>query len=136
MIAFALLAVQVVAPPTPAMVIVDERETMVREAPPHGRIGMSTAYRITDRVPGRAMEFRRRVLDKGAAIGLHPLAHDEVYYVVSGEGDVTSDGVTRRIGAGATAYLFDGATVGIRQIGEAPLSLVIAYPLKARTGGK
>lgn len=115
------------------MVVVDERDTRVREAPPHGAIGMSTAWRITDRVPGRAMEFRRRTLDSGAAIGVHPIAHDEVYYVLSGEGEVESDGVKRRLRAGMTAYLYDGASVGIRQMGAAPLSLIIAYPLKART---
>lgn len=118
----------------PAMVVVDEQQVMRREATPHGRIGMSTAFRITDAVPGRNMEFRRRVLDKGAAIGIHPIAHDEVYYVVAGEGEVESDGVKRRIGPGMAAYLFDGAKVGIRQLGEAPLSLIISYPLKERVG--
>jgi mannose-6-phosphate isomerase-like protein (cupin superfamily) len=136
MIAALVLALQVAAPAAPAMVVVDERTVMKREAVPHGRIGMSTAYRITDAVPGRNFEFRRRVLDRGAAIGLHVLAHDEVYYVLAGEGDVSSDGVTRRIGPGMTAYLFDGANVGIRQSGTAPLSLIVAYPLKERVGAK
>ena len=116
----------------PAAVIVQEQEVMRQEPPPHGAIGMSTAYRISDAVPGRAMEFRRRVLHVGAAIGLHPIDHDEVYYVLSGQGDVTSDGVTTRIGPGAAAYLFRGATVGIRQVGPEPLSLIISYPLPAK----
>ena len=116
----------------PAMVVVDERETLRREPTPHGAIGMSSAWRISDAVPGRAMEFRRRTLDRGAAIGPHRIAHDEVYYVVSGTGDVESDGVRRRLGPGMTAYLFDGATVGIRQVGRRPLALIIAYPLKER----
>ena len=116
------------------MVVVDEKDVATREAVPHGRIGMSTAWRISDAVPGRTMEFRRRTLDKGAAIGLHVIAHDEVYYVLSGEGEVESDGVKRRLGPGMTAYLFDRANVGIRQVGDAPLALVIAYPLKERAG--
>ena len=120
------------ATPAPPMVVVDERTVEKREPVPHGAIGMSTAYRITDAVPGRNFEFRRRILDKGAAIGLHVLSHDEVYYVLSGEGEVESDGVKRRLGAGTTAYLFDGANVGIRQTGAKPLSLIVAYPLKAR----
>jgi len=128
MLTLALLLLQ----SAPAMVVVDEAATVKREAPPHGAVGMSTAYRISDAVPGRAMEFRRRVLDPGAAIGAHLIAHDEVYYVLSGQGEVESDGVKRRVGPGATAYLFDGAKVGIRQLGTAPLSLIIAYPLKER----
>ena len=114
----------------PPMVVVNEREVVRQEAPPHGAIGMSTAYRISDIVAQtRTMEFRKRVLHKGAAIGLHPIAHDEVYYVLSGEGEVTSDGVSQRLRPGMAAYLYDGAVVGIRQIGNKPLSLIISYPV-------
>ena len=115
----------------PPMVVVNERDVKREEAPPHGRIGMSTAYRITDSVPQpKTMEFRKRVLHKNAAIGLHPIAHDEVYYVLSGEGEVTSDGVTQRLKPGMAAYLYDGAVVGIKQIGRKPLTLIISYPVK------
>jgi mannose-6-phosphate isomerase-like protein (cupin superfamily) len=117
---------------TPAAVIVQEQDVMRQEPPPHGAIGMSTAYRISDAVPGRAMEFRKRVLHVGAAIGLHPIDHDEVYYVLAGQGDVTSDGVTTRLGPGAAAYLFREARVGIRQVGAEPLTLIISYPLAGK----
>ena len=113
------------------MVVIDEPDTIRREPPPHGEIGMSTAYRISDHAPQpRQMEFRRRVLDVGAAIGAHPIGHDEVYYVTSGEGVVVSDGVEARLTAGMTAYLYQGAVVGIRQVGDEPLSIVIAYPVE------
>lgn len=120
-----LLALAVVPP----MVVVDERAVMVREKPPHGGAGMSTAYRISDRAPGRAMEFRKRALDKGASIGLHVLGHDEVYYVVSGAGTVTSDGASQALGPGMAAYLYKGADVGIVQSGADPLVLIISYPV-------
>ena len=114
----------------PAMVVVAEDEVAVREAPPHGAIGMSTAYRISDAAPQpRTMEFRRRVLDRGAAIGEHPIAHDEVYYVTAGRGVVISDGIEAELGPGMAAYLYDGAVVGIRQTGGEPLSIIIAYPI-------
>ncbi len=113
----------------PAMVVIDDEGTRVRQPTPHGAIGMSTAWRITDKVPGRTMEFRRRTLDRGAAIGLHRIEHDEVYHVVSGTGDVTSDGTTRRVGAGTTVYLYTGAMVGIAQRGAMPLALIVSYPL-------
>ncbi|MCR2833160.1 cupin domain-containing protein [Parerythrobacter lacustris] len=114
----------------PPMVVIDEVDTEVREAPPHGAIGMSTAFRISDAAPQpRTMEFRRRVLDVGAAIGEHPIAHDEVYYVTSGRGIVTSDGVEAELTPGMAAYLYDGAVVGIRQVGDEPLSIIIAYPV-------
>ena len=117
----------------PAMVVVAERDVVVREAPPHGAIGMSTAYRISDAAPQpRTMEFRRRVLDVGAAIGEHRIAHDEVYYVSAGTGVVISDGVEAALEPGMAAYLYDGAVVGIRQAGAEPLSLIIAYPVAAK----
>ena len=94
-----------------------------------GAIGMSTAYRISDNIPGRTMEFRRRILHVGAAIGPHPIGHDEVYYVLTGEGEVVSDGATHRLGPGMAAYLYSGSNVGIRQLGEEPLSLIISYPV-------
>ncbi|NHZ40858.1 cupin domain-containing protein [Massilia aquatica] len=113
----------------PAMVVVREDDVKRDEAPPHGAIGMSTAYRISDAVPGpRAMEFRKRVLHAGAAIGLHRIDHDEVYYVLSGQGEVTSDGKTARLAPGMAAYLYKGAMVGIRQLGEEPLSIIVSYP--------
>ena len=111
------------------MVVVDETAVKRDEPPPHGNIGMSTAYRISDAVPGRTMEFRKRVLHVGAAIGPHPLAHDEVYYVLSGEGSVSSGREHKPLRPGMAAYLYSGATVGIRQTGPVPLTLIVAYPV-------
>lgn len=112
------------------MVVIDETAKQRDEPPPHGRIGMSTAWRITDGVPGRMMEYRKRALHPGAAIGVHPIDHDEVYAVVSGEGEIVSDGKTAKLRPGMTAYLYTGAQVGIRQTGTAPLVLIISYPLE------
>lgn len=114
------------------MIIVNERDVTVDEAPPHGKIGMSTAYRISDVAPQRNMEFRKRSLHVGAAVGEHVISHDEVYYVVSGTGIVASDGEEATLTTGIAAYLFEGANVGIRQTGDAPLVIIISYPLKER----
>jgi mannose-6-phosphate isomerase-like protein (cupin superfamily) len=123
-----ILAIALMAA-APAMVVVREDDVKRVEPPPHGAIGMSTAYRISDAVPvPRAMEFRKRILHAGAAIGLHRIDHDEVYYVLSGVGEVTSDGITQRLQPGMAAYLYKGANVGIKQVGEEPLALIISYP--------
>jgi mannose-6-phosphate isomerase-like protein (cupin superfamily) len=113
----------------PPMVVIDEQSTKRQEPPPHGAIGMSTAFRISDQVPApRAMEFRRRILHPGAAIGLHRIDHDEVYYVLDGTGEVESDGQRAIVSRGKAVYLYKGAVVGIRQVGKKPLSLIISYP--------
>ena len=126
-----ILAFAMFAAAAPAMIVVDERTVARREAPPHGNIGMSTAYRISDAVPNRSFEFRKRVLDKGAAIGPHPIDHDEIYYVLSGTGEVESDGKRSALRSGMAAYLYKNAVVGIRQVGKQPLTLIISYPLPA-----
>lgn len=128
----ALLALVLSAAAAPAVVVINEAATVRDEAPPHGAIGMSTAYRISDSVPApRSFEFRKRALHVGAAIGVHPIDHDEIYYVLSGTGVVHSDGEEKALKAGTAAWLYRGAKVGIRQTGSEPLVLIIAYPNKA-----
>jgi len=124
-----VLAAATAAPPA---VIVNEIDVVQQEPPPHGAIGMSTAYRISDAVPKRTMDFRKRALHVGAAIGEHVINHDEVYYVLSGEGEVVSDGKTARLSSGMAAYLYSGANVGIKQLGAEPLVLIISYPVPAK----
>ena len=92
LLALMALAAPAIAQDAPAgkMTVIDGDAVKRDEPPPHGNIGMSTAYRYSDTVPGRAMEFRKRVLHVGAAIGAHRIEHDEVYYVLSGEGELTA----------------------------------------------
>lgn len=127
-----LLALLLSGSTAPAMVVIDEAATVREEAPPHGSIGLSTAYRISDSIPApRSFEFRKRILHVGAAIGNHPIDHDEIYYVLAGTGIVHSDGEEKPLKPGTAAWLYKGATVGIRQTGGEPLALIIAYPNKA-----
>jgi len=128
-----LYATGTMAQPTGGvMVVVDERTIEKTEPNPHGKIGLSTSYRISDHAPNRSMEFRKRILHPGSAIGSHLIDHDEVYYVISGTGEVTSDGIAKLLSAGMAAYLYNGSEVGIKQTGSEPLTLIIAYPLKQR----
>jgi len=115
--------------PAGRMTVVDENSVKRDEPPPHGNVGMSTAYRLSDVVPGRAMEFRRRILHVGAAIEAHRIEHDEVYYVLAGEGEAFSGDRVEQVKAGQMVYFFKGETMGIRQKGDQPLSLIISYPL-------
>lgn len=129
----ALLLQTVPVQAAPAMVVVREADVRVEQnPPPHDGVGNSTAFRLSDVAPGRNFEFRKRILHPGASIGLHVLSHDEVYYVVSGRGEVASDGRTEVIGPETAAYLYEGADVGIKQVGDEPLVLIIAYPLGRR----
>lgn len=101
---------------------------MVKQPPPHQGVGETTAYRYFDELTDAKLIFRKRALHPGAAIGLHTLKHDEVYYVVSGQGELAADGALREVGPGTAIFMYQGASVGIRQLGEQDLVLIIAYP--------
>ena len=98
------------------------------ETPPHNGTGKSTAYRYFDDVKDAKIIFRKRTLHKGASIGMHILGHDEVYYVVSGNGKFKIDDVERNVGPSTAIFMHEGADVGIWQTGANDLVLIISYP--------
>lgn len=105
-----------------------DADVRMAEPPPHNGTGQSTAYRYFDDAPNAKVIFRKRALHKGASIGMHVLKHDEVYYVVSGEGEVRVDDCRADVGPGAAIFMYEGADVGIWQKGEANLVIIVAYP--------
>jgi mannose-6-phosphate isomerase-like protein (cupin superfamily) len=106
---------------------------MVKQPAPHQGTGETTAYRYFDELTDAKVIFRKRALHPGAAIGMHVLKHDEVYYVLSGRGELEVDGSRREVGPGTAAFMYEGASVGIRQLGTDDLVLIIAYPPAAPT---
>lgn len=110
------------------VVIRYDQDVRKAETGPHAGGGETTANRYFDDVPEPKLIFRRRALHPGAAIGVHKLRHDEVYYVLAGRGELTADGLVTEVVAGAAIYLREGAAVGIRQLGDTDLEIIIAYP--------
>jgi mannose-6-phosphate isomerase-like protein (cupin superfamily) len=98
------------------------------EAAPHEGTGKTTAYRYFDEVKDARVIFRKRALHKGASIGMHVLTHDEVYYIVSGRGELTVDDTKREVAADTAIFMHEGADVGIRQRGEEDLIVIVSYP--------
>jgi mannose-6-phosphate isomerase-like protein (cupin superfamily) len=105
-----------------------DNEVTKVETPPHNGVGKSTAYRYFDDVKDARVIFRKRALHKGASIGMHVLTHDEVYYVVSGRGLLTVDDTKREVGPDTAIFMHEGADVGIQQLGDSDLVLIISYP--------
>ncbi len=110
------------------VVIRYDQDVRKAEPGPHDGGGRTTANRFFDDVPDPKLIFRRRALHPGAAIGVHALRHDEVYYVLAGRGELTVNELVTEVTAGAAIYLREGAAVGIRQLGDSDLEIVIAYP--------
>lgn len=94
---------------------------------PHGGAGVTTAYPMFADAPDMPFQFRKRVLHKGAGIGLHQHDHDEIYYVLSGRGRYILDGVVHDVTAGDALLTRTGSTHSIQQTGGEDLVLLIVY---------
>lgn len=119
------------AQPNPSL-IAHERDIAVEQPGPHGGAGTTTAYPFFRDAPALGFEFRKRVLHKGAGIGLHQHHKDEIYYVLSGQGVYELDGVAQAVHAGDAMLTRPGSTHAIRQDGDEDLVLLIMYGKKAQ----
>ncbi|WP_447938514.1 cupin domain-containing protein [Pseudoxanthomonas mexicana] len=118
------------AQPNPSL-IAHERDIAVEQPGPHGGAGTTTAYPFFRDAPALGFEFRKRVLHKGAGIGLHQHHKDEIYYVLSGQGVYELDGVAQAVHAGDAMLTRPGSTHAIRQDGDEDLVLLIMYGKQA-----
>jgi mannose-6-phosphate isomerase-like protein (cupin superfamily) len=74
---------------------------------------------------GAARLFARLTIPKGGSIGHHVHdAEEEVFYILSGTGFVTEDGVQTVVGPGDAVLTGGGAGHAIENRGDAPLVLV------------
>ena len=99
---------------------------------PHGGAGRTTAYPLFAEAEELDFVVRKRVLHKGAGIGLHPQHKDEIYYVVSGQGRYILDGQLHAVSSGHAMLTRPGSTHAIEQQGEQDLVLLIVYPSPRR----
>lgn len=111
--------------------VVHEADIARQQPGPHGGAGTTTAYPFFADAPGLSFFFRKRVLHKGAGIGMHQHDKDEVYYVVSGKGRYIVDGTIRDVGPGDAMLTRTGSTHSLMQAGEDDLVILLAYPKSA-----
>ncbi|MBX3712138.1 MAG: cupin domain-containing protein [Lysobacter sp.] len=103
---------------------------------PHGGPGETVAHPMFADAKDMPFQFRRRVLRKGAGIGLHPHDHDEIYYVLSGRGRYILDGVVHEVGAGDALLTRTGSTHSIQQAGDEDLVILIVYLSAQQASGR
>lgn len=73
------------------------------------------------------MTFRKRVLHPRSAIGYHLQKEDEVYYIISGSGEMQMNGKTFPVKAGDAILTRSGSSHGLKQTGKGDLTIIIAY---------
>ncbi len=106
-----------------------EREShlAIAQPGPHDGDGLTTAYPFFERAEGFDVVFRKRALHPGASIGEHLNDKDEIYYVLSGHGELMLDGEYREVSAGDAILTRRGSRHGLRQRGEADLVIFVVF---------
>ena len=106
-----------------------ERDAEVAREEPgtHKGGGMTIGYSFFSKVPNLKLVFRKRALKPGSGIGYHMQKEDEIYYVLSGRGEMTMDGKTFEVKPGDAILTRPGASHGLKQIGKEDLVIMINY---------
>jgi mannose-6-phosphate isomerase-like protein (cupin superfamily) len=99
-----------------------------REPGTHNGGGETTGYSFFRQASNPALIFRKRALHPGSAIGLHKQDVDEVYYILSGTGELTLDGEKHQVSAGTAILTRPGSSHSLKQTGNGDLVMIIAYP--------
>ncbi|MFI2744589.1 cupin domain-containing protein [Zhouia sp. PK063] len=133
---FALLLVIISYQAVPALaqqaqklgyILVHEKEVAKIEPGTHNGGGESTGYNFFDKAKDLKMVFKKRVLKPGAAIGYHLQKEDEIYYIISGKGEMQMNGKSFPVKAGDAILTRPGSSHGLKTIGEEDLTIIINY---------
>ena len=109
----------------------NEREIATEQPGPHEGLGTTTAYPFFEQAKDFDLIFRKRALHPGATIGAHVNDKDEIYYVLSGKGELTLQGKTREVGPGDAILTRNGDSHALKQLGAEDLVIFIVYRKQA-----
>jgi len=105
-----------------------EADLAIQQPGPHEGGGLTTAFPFFEQAEGFDIVFRKRALHPGATIGEHRNDKDEIYYVLSGRGELMLDGEYRDVAAGDAILTRRGSTHGLRQRGDEELVIFVVFP--------
>lgn len=118
-------------PPRSDSYVEQARDISVQQPGPHEGKGTTTAYPFFEDAEGFDIVFRQRALHPGATIGEHRNDKDEIYYVLSGRGELMLDGKHREVGPGDAILTRKGSTHGLKQVGKEDLVIIVVYRKRA-----
>ena len=106
-----------------------ERDSEVAKEEPgtHKGGGRTIGYSFFSKAPDLKLVFRKRALKPGSAIGYHLQTEDEIYYVLSGRGEMTIDGKAFEVRPGDAILTRPGSSHGLKQVGTDDLVIMINY---------
>ena len=97
------------------------------EPAPHNGGGNTTVYNFFKEAANSKLVFRKRILHPGAAIGYHLQKAEEIYYIITGEGEMTMNNKTFYVSAGDAILTLAGSSHGLKQTGAQDLVVIIVY---------
>ena len=109
-----------------------DAEVALEEPGTHGGGGKTIGYSFFKKTPNLKLVFRKRALKPGSGIGYHLQKEDEIYYVLSGRGEMTIDGKSFEMKPGDALLTRPGASHGLKQIGAEDLVILINYEQVAK----
>lgn len=111
----------------PGGIVEHDADVAKTEAGPHKGGGETTGYSFFAKTPNLRLVFRKRALKPGSGIGYHLQKEDEIYYVLSGTGEMTIDGKTIEMTPGTAVLTRPGSSHGLKQTGKDDLVILINY---------
>ena len=114
-------------PPPGGYILERDAEVAVEEPGTHKGGGRTIGYSFFRKAPDLKLVFRKRALKPGSSIGYHRQQEDEIYYVLSGRGEMTMDGKVFEVGPGDAILTRPGSSHGLKQTGAADLVIIINY---------
>ena len=104
-----------------------EKDIAKNESGTHNGGGSTVGYSFFSKADGLKMVFRKRVLHPGSAIGYHLQNEDEIYYIVSGTGEMQMNGSSFTVKEGDAILTRPGSSHGLKQTGKNDLVIIINY---------
>lgn len=111
----------------PGFYIEHEKAMAVEQPGPHNGGGQTTAFPFFEKVKEAKMTFRKRILHPGSAIGYHLQEKQEIYYILSGDGELNMNGKTIPVTTGDAILTMPGSSHGLKPAGNKDLSVLITY---------
>jgi mannose-6-phosphate isomerase-like protein (cupin superfamily) len=93
----------------------------------HNGGGTTIGYSFFSKVPRLGLVFRKRTFHPGSGIGYHEQHEDEIYYVLSGKGEMTVDDKKFDVTPGTAVLTRPGSSHGLKQVGADDLVILINY---------
>jgi mannose-6-phosphate isomerase-like protein (cupin superfamily) len=116
--------------PTEPYILENEKDIPVKQTGPHNGGGETTGFNFFSKAKDFHLAFRKRILHPGSAIGYHLQKEDEIYYVLSGHGEMQMNGKSFEVKPGDAILTRPGSSHGLKQVGTDDLVIIINYILK------